>query len=106
MVKRNVIWTKTADIQFLGILEYWKNINKSNKYSIKLIKLVSDRTTQIALNPELFKRTKFNNMHVSSMKNYSIYYSVTEKEIIITAFWDNRQDPKKLLSHLKYKISK
>ena len=88
------------------MLEYWKKINKSNKYSIKLIKLVSDRTTQIALNPELFKRTKFNNMHVSSMKNYSIYYRVTEKEIIITAFWDNRQDPKKLLSHLKYKISK
>lgn len=23
MAKRNIVWTKTADIQFAGILEYW-----------------------------------------------------------------------------------
>ncbi|WCO00229.1 type II toxin-antitoxin system RelE/ParE family toxin [Psychroserpens ponticola] len=100
MAKRNVIWTKTADIQFVGILEYWVNRNKSNKYSIKLLKLVTERTNQIAKNPKLYKRTDFKNVHVASLGNYSIYYKATEKEIIISAFWDNRQNPKKLLKAL------
>jgi len=30
------------------------------------------------------------------MDHYSIFYQVTNEKIIITAFWDNRQDPKKL----------
>lgn len=44
MAKRNIIWTRTADIQFAGILEYWVKRNKSNTYSKKLVKLVSERT--------------------------------------------------------------
>jgi hypothetical protein len=51
MAKRNVIWTRTADIQFAGILEYWVKHNKSTTYSKKLIKLVSERTKKIAENP-------------------------------------------------------
>jgi len=35
MAKHNLIWTRTADIQFVGILEYWVNRNKSNTYSKK-----------------------------------------------------------------------
>ncbi|WP_340199606.1 type II toxin-antitoxin system RelE/ParE family toxin [Ascidiimonas sp. W6] len=100
MAKRNVIWTRTADIQLIGILEYWVNRNKSNIYSIKLLKLVTERTNQIAKNPELYKKTDFKNIQVASLGNYSIYYKTTENEIIISAFWDNRQDPKKLLKAL------
>ena len=100
MAKRNIIWTRTADIQFVGILEYQVNRNKSSKYSIKLLKLVSDRTNQITKNPELYKRTDFKNVRVASLGNYSIYYKTTEKEIIVSAFWDNRQNPKKLLKAL------
>ena len=62
--------------------------------------LVTDRTEQIAKNPELFKRTDFKNVRVASLGNYSIYYKTTESEIIISAFWDNRQDHKKLLETL------
>lgn len=100
MAKRNVIWTRTADIQLVGILEYWVNRNKSNRYSVKLLKLVTNRTNQIAKSPELYKRTDFKNVRVASLGNYSIYYKTSEDEIIISAFWDNRQDPKKLLKTL------
>lgn len=31
------------------------------------------------------------------MGYFSIYYKITDEQLIITAFWDNRQDPKKLL---------
>lgn len=100
MAKHNVIWTKTADIQLVGVLKYWVVNNKSNAYSLKLLKQVTERTCQIAKNPELFKRTDFKNVRVASMGNYSIYYKTNEKEIIIYAFWDNRQDPQKLLRSL------
>ncbi len=103
MAKRNVVWTKTADIQFVGILEYWVKRNKSNSYSKKLVKLVSERTEQISEKPFLYKPTDFKDVRVASMRNFSIYYKVTKEQIIITAFWDNRQNPKKLLSILRNK---
>ena len=103
MAKRNVIWTRTADIQFVGILEYWIKRNKSNGYSKKLVKLVSERTKQIANEPLIYKATDFKDVRVASMGNFSIYYKVSDKEIIVMAFWDNRQNPKKLLEILENK---
>ncbi|WP_308993949.1 type II toxin-antitoxin system RelE/ParE family toxin [Mariniflexile litorale] len=103
MVKHNVIWTRTADIQFVGILEYWVKRNKSNTYSKKLLKLVSERTKQIAEQPVIFKATDFKDTRVASLGNFSIFYKFNDKEIIITAFWDNRQNPKKLLKILENK---
>lgn len=44
MAQRNVVWTKTADIQFVGVLQYWLEKNKSNVYPRKLIRLVTERT--------------------------------------------------------------
>lgn len=103
MAKRNVIWTRTADIQFVGILEYWVKRNKSNTYSKKLVKLVSDRTKHSADEPLIYKATDFKDVRVASMGNFSIYYKVADREVIITAFWDNRQNPKKLLEILENK---
>jgi len=103
MAKRNVIWTRTADLEFVGILEYWIKRNKSNSYSKKLIKLVSERTEQIAKQPFIYKSADFKNIRVASLGNFSIYYKVTDEQIIISAFWDNRQDPKKLLKLLQNK---
>jgi plasmid stabilization system protein ParE len=103
MAKRNVIWTRTADLQFIGILEYWVKRNKSNAYSKKLVKLVSERTAQIAEKPFIYKPTDFNETRIASLGNFSIYYKVTDEQIIISAFWDNRQDPKKLLKLLQEK---
>ena len=94
MAKRNVIWTRTADVQFVGILEYWVKRNKSNSYSKKLIKLVSARTKQIAEKPYIYKLTNFKDIRVASLGIFCIYYKVTDENIIITAFWDNRQNPK------------
>ena len=97
MAKRNVVWTKTADIQFAGILEYWVRRNKSNAYSKKLLRLVSERTEKIAENPYTCKPSDFADTRVASLKNFSSYFKVTDIQIIISAFWGNRQDPKKLL---------
>ncbi|KAA3642500.1 MAG: type II toxin-antitoxin system RelE/ParE family toxin [Bacteroidetes bacterium] len=104
MAKRTIIWTKSADIQFVGILEYWLNRNKSNSFPKKLIKLTEERTNQIAENPELFKVLENKNFRVSVMGKFSIYYKVSDSEMIVVAFWDNRQDPDKLLKILQKKL--
>ncbi len=103
MAKRTVVWTRTADIQYAGILQFWVDKNKSNTYSKKLIKRVSARTEQIAKNPFLYKSADFKNTRVASLGHFSIYYQVLENKIIVTAFWDNRQDSKKLMEILKAK---
>jgi hypothetical protein len=103
MAKRTVVWTRTADIQFVGVLQFWVEKNKSNSYSKKLIGMVSERTEQIAKEPFLYKSADFKDTRVASMGHFSIYYKVFDDRIIVTAFWDNRQDPKKLLKILKNK---
>lgn len=103
MAKHDVIWTKTADLQFVGILDYWAKRNHSTTYSKKLIRIVSERTRQIAQNPFSYKSTDFKDTRVVSLGNFSVYYKVSDEQVIITAFWDNRQDPHKLLEILSNK---
>lgn len=100
MAKRNVIWTRTADIQFVGILEYWVKRNKSNTFSKHLIEIVAERTKQISETPLIYMAAGFKDTRVASLGNFSLFYKTTHEEIIITAFWDNRQSPKKLLQIL------
>ncbi|WP_297337732.1 type II toxin-antitoxin system RelE/ParE family toxin [Algoriphagus sp.] len=101
MAKRIVIWTKTADLQFIGVLKYWVNRNKSTTYSKKLLDLVSKKTRQLSKRPFIYKSTEFNGVRVAPIGNFSIYYKVDGLQITIVAFWDNRQDPKELFSALK-----
>jgi len=35
------------------------------------------------------------------MGHFSLFYKLDKNTIIITAFWDNRQDPKQLLEIVK-----
>ncbi|WP_421813733.1 type II toxin-antitoxin system RelE/ParE family toxin [Flagellimonas sp.] len=67
------------------------------------MQLVSKRTKQIAKNPMIYKATDFKDVRVASLGNFSIYYKVLNKHIIIVAFWDNRQNPKELLTILQNK---
>ncbi len=101
MAKRDIVWTRTADIQFIGVLEFWVKKNKSSIYSKKLLKLVTQRTLQISKTPFIYKLTNFNDVRMAPLGNFSIYYKVTDEQKLITAFWDNRQDPKKLLKILE-----
>jgi toxin YoeB len=65
------------------------------------VKLVGHKTKQIAQDPFIYKSTDYKDVRVTSIGNFSIYYNVTDEQIIIHAFWDNRQDPKKLLNILQ-----
>jgi plasmid stabilization system protein ParE len=101
MAKRIIIWTETAANQRRFVFEYWNLRNGNSKYSKKLLRLVNRRLNLISNNPNLFKPTNFAFTREAAMGNYSIYYKSINEQIIVSAFWDNRQDPDKLLEILK-----
>lgn len=69
MAKPKIVWTETAAKHLRIILK----------------------------NPQTFKETEINTIRESAMGHFSIYYKITADQLIVMAFWDNRQDPKKLL---------
>ena len=101
MAERKVIWTETAARQRRYILEYWLNRNKLSTYSVKLLRLSNEKANRIASDPMIYKTSEFPDTRVAAMGHFSLFYKTTDEAVIITAFWDNRQDPKKLLELLK-----
>ena len=96
MAERSVIWTQTAARQRRAVLQYWLDRNQSTAYPVKLISAVQNRIQHILRHPLSFPLTSFPNTRTCSLGHYSILYQVSDQQIIITAFWDNRQDPKRL----------
>ena len=100
MVKRKIIWTKTAAFQRREILKYWTEKNGSTKYAEQLIRITASHIKVISNSPYSFKQTEIETIHESAMGHFSINYKITPDQIIVLAFWDNRQNPKKLLKAL------
>jgi plasmid stabilization system protein ParE len=101
VAERKIVWTETAARQRREILSYWTARNGSTAYAKKLIKLTKARIKVILKHPESYKTTIYPETRTSAMGHFSILYKLTEDKLIITAFWDNRQDPKKLLEIIK-----
>ena len=103
MALLGVFWTKTAIDQRNYIFQYWNTHNKSTSYSQKLNKRIKERIEILKSHPGIGKKTTFASTRILSLGHYSILYQHINKQIIITGFWDNRQNPAKLLSFLKDK---
>ena len=101
MAKRKIIWTETAARQRRHILEYWTNRNGSTTYAFKLIALTAHHLKIIAANPEAFRQTEIDGVRESAMGHFSIYYKILANQIVVMAFWDNRQDSKSLLKAIQ-----
>jgi plasmid stabilization system protein ParE len=101
MATLKVSWTTTAKLQQNLIFDYWNKRNKSYVYSRKLYRETIERIEVLKQNPEIGKPTGFKNTRAVSLGHYSIFYKVDTTQLIITAFWDNRQDPSKLKKLLK-----
>lgn len=98
---KKIIWTEIAFKQRNTIFEYWNDRNKSKNYSKKLNTKIKEQTALLKSFPEIGVVTTFLKTRVIYLGYYSILYQILEKNIIIMGFWDNRQDPKKLLDFLK-----
>ena len=100
MAKR-VIWTDTAKKARRSILEYWINYNGSSIYSKRLSKLFRIKISLLQSEKYLGKPTDFKDIRVSLVSHFSIFYSVTDSEIVIVGIWDNRRNPDDLRRNLE-----
>lgn len=100
MAQLNLFWTETAIRQRNFIFEYWIARNKSNAYAKKLNEKIKERISLLKDNPNLGKKTEYGTTRALSLGHYSILYQHIDSKIIITGFWDNRQEPQKLLKFL------
>ncbi|HBH05940.1 MAG TPA: plasmid stabilization protein [Flavobacteriales bacterium] len=98
---RTIIWTLTALRQRNTIFEYWNKRNASKSYARKLNGQIRDRLSLLKQNPEIGIQTTVKGVRALSMKHYSIFYSFDNSTIQIVSFWDNRQNPERLLQLLK-----
>jgi hypothetical protein len=101
MAQRQIIWTETAASQRRFVLDYWLQRNQSSNYPLKLLRLSNEKANLIAGNPLTYTATEFPDTRMAAMGHFSLFYKITDSAIIITAFWDNRQNPKKLRELLK-----
>jgi len=100
MALLSVFWTETAITQRNHIFEYWNNRNGSKTYSKHLLLTINDSISLIKHFPNLGRKTDFDDHRSLVIDKFSLFYKFDSKRIIITAFWDNHQDPEKLLSLL------
>ena len=100
MAQLTIHWTETAIRQRNYIFEYWIQRNQSATYAKKLKEKIRERTNLLIQNPELGVKTTYKNTRAVSLGHYSILYQKNNLKIIITGFWDNRQEPEKLLKFL------
>jgi toxin YoeB len=104
MARLKIVWTITAINQRNTVFEYWNHRNKSKSFSKKQNSKIKERLVLLLTNPHLGKATSFKTSSVISLGNYSIIYQANDSQIIVSAFWDNRQDPKKLIEILIPKL--
>jgi plasmid stabilization system protein ParE len=98
---KQVSWTKTARLQRRQVLEYWEKRNGNKNYSRKISGWIREIIHVIKTYHYIGKPTDYDNTRVFAKGDFSIFYRVTMHQLIITSFWDNRQDPDKLDEILK-----
>ncbi|HFK5507165.1 type II toxin-antitoxin system RelE/ParE family toxin [Elizabethkingia anophelis] len=70
--------------------------NKSQKFSIKLNKLIVGTIKQIAENPGIGRKTNLENVRVKIIRDYLFFYEFDENYLKILTLWDGRRDENSL----------
>lgn len=98
---KKVIWSPRAQEEYISTLEYWIEHNDSSTYSNKIIDEV-ERIEQRILDfpiahPIVYQTPEKEIRRVLILHNFSLFYQIFMDRIEIVFFFDNRNDPKKLI---------
>ena len=93
-----IIWTAKAQNDRIEILQYWIDRNKSTLFATKLNEIFNECVELLSQYPNLGKKTDMKQVRAYIVKDYFIFYKITEKTIVIVSIFDARQNPRKLRS--------
>jgi plasmid stabilization system protein ParE len=96
MAKRKIVWTRNAEIQLQGILEFYIARNKSSVFSRKLYYKFVTELEKVSSKPEIGIKTKLNNIRGLIIGDYILFYEILTGKIMVLKVWDCRQNPGKL----------
>ncbi|PIE50041.1 MAG: plasmid stabilization protein ParE [Flavobacteriales bacterium] len=91
-----IIWTPRAKYSYFDTLKYWRNHNKSNTYSNKIVNEVDLVLVEILSNPSFLATysSKLNLYKKNFFKGkFALYYEIKNDKIIIEYFRSNKQKP-------------
>lgn len=96
-MKRKILFSKNAEQslgELLNYLQFGWSEKVKNKFILKLDKVIF----LIQNDPNIFPRSVFNKKYHKCVlsKQTTIYYKFNDKEVMFLAFFDSRQDPKKI----------
>lgn len=95
---RKVRWTHTAKKSLNQVYEFLNTVWGSHVAN-HFLQLVDLRISSLIKNPEIGKRHR-NFRSILIHKHVRLFYQTQNSEIVLLAFWDNRQDPIKLAALL------
>lgn len=97
----NIVASPLANSTYLQNIEFLE-IHWSEKEVINFITKVSDIVAILKMNPQTFKKwEKDINIHqIEIVKQITLYYRVTTKNVELLLFFNNLQDPNKLMGLL------
>ena len=95
MVKK-IIWRKTADKSFDKIV-FFLHENFSNKVAHDFAKTVYEKIDRLEKQPYIGPKVSGTKSvrYINFGKNYQMFYRVDGTTLIISYFFDTRQDPSK-----------
>jgi len=96
MVKRKIIWSPDANLDFYNILEYYHKRNGNKTYSRKLYIRIRKSVRLLKKHPFLGVQTDDENIRCMIEGDYAVFYKIVEESIHILSVWDCRQDPETL----------
>ncbi|MCF2219942.1 type II toxin-antitoxin system RelE/ParE family toxin [Chryseobacterium sp. PS-8] len=90
---KQIIWTKRASNEWLDILQYWINRNKSNSFSIKLNNLIKNNLELLSEFPDIGRKTDIPNVSVKIVHKYLLYYECVDHKIYILTIRHGSKNP-------------
>ena len=86
MDRPSIIWSNKAKIKLYKILEFYKERNKSNSFSLKLYQRINKEVRQLRDHPKIGVNTDFEEIKALIVDDFLIYYEFTKELIAFTRF--------------------
>lgn len=93
MDERAIIWANASLKDAKNIFTYYNKRNHSDSYSRQLYKEMTSLMNKVAQLPTIGKMTDCNNVRYAIVKEYLLFYHISDKDIAVLRIWDSRQNP-------------
>lgn len=91
-----IVWSPLAQQKRKEILAYWKERNGNSEYSNKLNALFIEAVRLLSKFPNIGRESDIKGVKVKIVRDYLLFYEVSDARLEILTVWDSRQNPDEL----------